>query len=90
MGVMVRESESTTASGLPRDLEEAAAKRLVFVSAVALVVVAICIIASFFRQENIGARSGMERPFWTLPGGFVASLLMLMGARSKQVTVATK
>ncbi|MBI5488508.1 MAG: protein kinase [Deltaproteobacteria bacterium] len=89
-GFAPRRPGATTASGLPRDLEEAAASRLAIVALVAMATMAIALVASLFRQENLGARAGLERPAWLIPVGFAVSLGMWLAARSKRTDVATK
>jgi len=89
-GIALQEAGGSTAGRLPRDLEEAAASRLAFVSVVAMVGAACAMAVSFLRQPNIGARAGMERPTWILPVCFVLSLALLLVARSKRVRVSAK
>jgi hypothetical protein len=88
--IMLHGATGSTATGLPRDLEEAAATRLAFCAVLGMAVLAVALVASFFRQANVGARAGMERPIWTIAAGFAMSVGMLLVARSKRTPVKTK
>jgi hypothetical protein len=89
-GFALQNAESAAARSLPQDLQEAAASRLAFASGVAMVLAAIAMVASFFRQPNVGVRAGMERPVWLIPLWFAFSLCMLLVALSKGTSVRVK
>jgi eukaryotic-like serine/threonine-protein kinase len=88
--IMLQGTGTPTPSGLPRDLEEAAAGRLVFCAVVSLVLMVVALVASFLQQPNIGARAGIERPRWTIVVGIALSVGLWLVARSKRVQVKTK
>jgi eukaryotic-like serine/threonine-protein kinase len=89
-GITLQESGGTSVSGLPRDLEEAAASRLAFVALVAMIASAVGYAASFLRKANIGPRAGTDRPAWLILVCFALSLAMLLLARSRRVEVSVK
>jgi serine/threonine-protein kinase len=89
-GIVLHGAGTPSTSGLPRDLQEAAATRLAFCALVGLALTGVALVASFLRQPNVGARAGMERPVWTILAGVALSVGMLLVARSPRVKVATK
>jgi len=89
-GFELQHPVSASTASLPKDLKEAAVSRLAFAATVAMILAAIAMAASFFRQPNIGARMGMERPVWLIPLWLVCSLAMLVVARSRWLELEAK